>query len=288
MTWPPPKPEATLGTQANLALMRRAHLRAAACQWIWWRRRHVPTAPARQCGGVLAPRVTSRRCGPSWQKWCASSANGRSLVRRHRPHPLRRADGRLPARHRRSRRGADIRGLRALPARRPAARRSDPGRRPAPMRPRGAVCDGNAACPVPPPLGTRGAGLRACPAGRERRILSAGGTPRTCGSPPATNRTASPRPCSACCTRPATPCMSAACRKAGLASRWARPPAWPPMNPKASSSRCRPAVPTPSCAWLGPELQAVSAATRRPTRRTTWPACGGGWSAASSGSTPTN
>ena len=40
----------------------------------------------------------------------------------------------------------------------------------------------------------------------------------------------SPSRCSACCTRPATRCTSAACPQPGRASPSARPPAWRRMN----------------------------------------------------------
>jgi carboxypeptidase Taq len=94
--------------------------------------------------------------------------------------------------------------------------------------------------------------------------------------------------CSASCTRPATPSTSAACPPNGRASRWARRPAWPRTSRRASSSRCRPAAPTPSCASSAASCTGPSAATARPTARRTSPACGAAWSAASSAWTPTS
>ena len=105
----------------------------------------------------------------------------------------------------------DLRPLRSVAARSPAAGRGAPGQRAragsaprhVPRRHAGGAVP--AACPPAPGWSSPMPGWTVPP------TRSAAARPPTCGSRPATTRPTRRRPSWACCTRPATRCMNAAC-----------------------------------------------------------------------------
>ena len=110
-----------------------------------------------------------------------------------RPDALRRADGRLPARHRRRRRRAGVRRLRGLPGdalpRAEALQAAPPGAAP----PAGAVPRCGAGGAVPAAFGRAPGWSRRIRGSTARPTRSAAARPPTCASPPATTRRISPR-----------------------------------------------------------------------------------------------
>ena len=219
------------GARANLRLMRHAHTRAtalppdlveaqaranSACEKVWREaRRAVGFRPGAAASG------RGRAAGARGRRRAGTGA---------RPQPVRRADGRLPARHRRSRRRAGIRRLRSVPARALPRGRGASGAQAGAGAARGPVSRSRSRrrCAAACPSGS--AWISTTRGSTGRRIRSPAARRPTCGSPRATTRRTSPRRCWRWCTRPAMRCTSAACRRRGRASRSARPPAWRRMK----------------------------------------------------------
>ena len=265
---------------ANLRLMRHAHTRATAMP------ADLVEAQARansNCEKVW--REARRRSDfdmvrPHLRGGGASGARGRRGAGvGARPRPLRRADGRLPARHAHRRCRRDLRRLRDVPAPRPAGGRRAPG-----------TCPATGAAPGPFQIDAQETLCRRL-AERlgldfDHARLDRSAHPFSGGTPSDVRITT--RYDEADFTQAMLAVVHEtghALYERGLPAPWARQPVGEAAGMAAHESQSL-IVEMQACRsdafldWLGPNCTRPSAATRRPISRRTWRGCGDGWSAA--------